>query len=284
MPRHTTFYIWSPDYTYRHSGVVCLHLLCHHLNRLGYNAYITGRRSPGYLCTNLADQDAIRSIGPQDIVVYPEIVAGNPLHGQRVVRYLLNRPGRLANVSLNDYGPNDYFIHFADEFRPDGVSSRRLWIPLVDRTVYRAGLPRRKRKGFLLFSHRYELEPQGLPKWVSPILSISPKEPREPQTLAALYRESRAVIIGERTAAINEAIHCGCPVVLMPNRNFDPGHILRWYMGCGVTVSWKQPGLARAERTVLIAKVIYRLRSLGLNLRIHEFARQSLNHFDALTY
>src|SRR5437588_2935093 len=86
-------------YSYMHSGVRCQHLLCHHLNRLGYRAYIGlhGRQvTNASLNTPAGDLDMLeqfRRDGVADIVIYPEVTQGNPLNAQRVVRYLLNRPG-----------------------------------------------------------------------------------------------------------------------------------------------------------------------------------------------
>jgi hypothetical protein len=124
-----------------------------------YRSYITGRGSPLDLRVNLADQDTLLRLMPQDIVIYPEIISGNPLKGKRVVRYLLNKPGRTGKATLEDYGKDDYFLHFVGEFRPEGVASRLLWIPLVDKSIYCSESQLEPRMGFVLFSHRREFGP-----------------------------------------------------------------------------------------------------------------------------
>jgi hypothetical protein len=163
------------------------------------------------------------------------------------------------------------------------VASRLLWIPLVDKSIYCSESQLEPRKGFMLFSHRRELDLEPLPDWVSPITRVSWREPRMPRELAKLYRESRALIVGERTAAINEAIHCGCPVILMPDKALDHCSILRWYFGCGATVGWNQQNLACAARTVPIAKLIYNLRGLTLDRRVRGFASDALKYFESVT-
>ena len=34
---------------------------------------------------------------------------------------------------------------------------------------------------------------------------------------------------GERTSALNEAIHCGCPIIIIPNPTFDHEPVLDFY-------------------------------------------------------
>jgi hypothetical protein len=277
------FYIWSPDYTYMHSGVRCLFLLCHHLNRLGYQAFITGRGAPSHLMVPFIGSDEIaknRGAGIDDIVVYPEVVADNPLGGAKVVRYLLNRPGLMAKgVSMADYGRDDYFAHYAEEFRPAGVLSTLLIIPTIDLSIYFDTPQPRRRTGVLIYSVRYHPDLASIPKWATPYLVVSRQNQRDPETLAALYRESVALVTWERTAAVSEAIQCGCPVVVIPNPEFDHRPFLRTYHGFGVALGWNQGRLAWARRTIPIAKRLYRLRFVGLDQRIHRFARASSAYF-----
>jgi hypothetical protein len=58
-PAPVVFYIFAPPYTYMSSGIRCLHLLCDHLNRLGYRAYLNTRRTSPKLNTPFADWKTI---------------------------------------------------------------------------------------------------------------------------------------------------------------------------------------------------------------------------------
>ena len=85
--------IFSPDYTHLHSGVRCLHLLCDRMNQLGVSAAVTSRVIHSRLQTPQVDPTELAakpSILDRSILIYPEIVAGNPLGARNVVRNLLN--------------------------------------------------------------------------------------------------------------------------------------------------------------------------------------------------
>lgn len=296
--REPVFYIACPNYTELSSGVRCLYILSHHLNRLGYRAFVTGAGAPAHLLAPRIGLPLIkvnRAQGLDDIVVYPEVVAGNPLEGRKVVRYLLNKPGHFNSIRWDDgslpvfldhglgmqgYDDMDFFAHFAEEFRPEGLRSFHLALPLVDQTIYRERSPQPRRRGFILYSHRHAPVLSALPDWVSPYTIVSIENPRSAAELAALYQEHEALVLWERTAAGTEAVQCGCPVIVIPGPDFDPGPILRRYRGNGFVIGWDEAGLKRAQQTVGLAARRYWHRYRSLNHTIHEFVRRVAEHFD----
>lgn len=274
-PAVPTFLIHSPNYSHMHSGIRCLFLLCHHLNRLGYRAFVTGTGAPAALLAPHADAAFLarrRQKGRNDIMVYPEITSGNPHGFRHVVRYLLNK-------QRTPFGPDDFVLHYADEFRTAGLPSRRLWIPLIDRTVFDHRNAPRERSGFLVYSVRHEPDLATLPDWVDSHTLISKGQPRDPPTLADLYRRSRALITWERTAAIGEAMFCGCPVILIPNPTLDLEPIVRRTFGFGFHVGWDKRGLGQAARTVPLATALYRMRASTLSRNVHRFVREVTEYF-----
>ncbi len=116
------FLIFAPSFREDDGGGIVLHRLCALLNELGYEAYVTRLFNgepvyPNQLISpllNLMRHAAIRCftrfktnpiwatpiirspdfpLGDEWIVVYPEIVFGNPLLAKNVVRWFLYRPG-----------------------------------------------------------------------------------------------------------------------------------------------------------------------------------------------
>ena len=273
-----TFYIWTPRYTHMHSGVRCLHLLCHHLNRLGYRAYITTSEVGPYLHTPYAEPPR-RS--DNHVVVYPEVVKGNPLGAQRVVRYFLNKPGFLNDFGLEAYGEDEYFIHFADVFQPETRASKLLPLPLIDTTVFRKPGRERKRKGFLVYSVRQELLCKDLPpRWAKHCERISKNKPRTAQELAALYRKSRAFVTSERTAAALEALHCGCPVLVVPVPGYNYQPLIDLVGGNGVGVGLRRESLRHARRTVGQALINYNEMYDRIDDNIHGFVEDVIQFFE----
>ena len=280
------FYIASPDFRYRSSGIRALYLLCHHLNRLGHTAFVTGSGCPAELSAPSISRkkiEANRKAGRDDIVVYPEVIAGNPLHGQNVVRYLLNKPGFFTGKGMETYGEDDFLVHFVSEFRPTSRTSFELQLPVVNSTVFNEGEPQ-NRCGFLLYSHRHQPDVAVLPAWLAPYEIVSMKNPRSPPQLAELYRKSEALVVWERTAAIGEAIQCGCPVIIAPNPAFHYRPIIRRYRGNGIAVGWSRERLRRAHKTIARAKESYWMRFQYLDVTIDTFVKLANDHFDTASY
>ena len=110
------FIIFSPSYDENSGGIIVLHKLCHNLNLLGYDAYIFPLfdnklyltsfkyRLKKFILNKVLKRKFILNnslnttlfkgiVSEQDIVIYPEIVFGNPLKAKNVIRWLLHKPG-----------------------------------------------------------------------------------------------------------------------------------------------------------------------------------------------
>jgi hypothetical protein len=276
------FIIYAPDYTTLSSGIRCLHLLCHRLNQRGFSAAITPRIRNPHLETPRISQRKIQSapgILDLSIVIYPEVVKGNPLEARNVVRYLLNKPGFFGVGALQDYGPADYFIHFAEEFRPSGLKSRPLRLPLVDTNIFKPPLTEGVRRGFLLYSARYTPNRASFPDWIDDITVISSGHPRSPAELAELYGSKRALIIGERSAAAAEALHCHCPIIMLPHDDFDHVPFMSSFVGFGKIAGFDHAGLASATKTACLFQAQHAGAFVGLDHQITDFAEDAIRYF-----
>ncbi|WP_174873383.1 WavQ [Vogesella oryzae] len=143
------FLVVSPPFQETSGGVVVLHKLCDILNELGYSSYIYphinarpyyhGQRlktiflgiyddiklfsyiffhkfqlNPKYNTPLLKSCHSVRD-SREWIVIYPEIVDGNPVAAKNVVRWFLHRPGFHTNQVF--YGTGELYYRFNDAIR-----------------------------------------------------------------------------------------------------------------------------------------------------------------------
>jgi glycosyltransferase involved in cell wall biosynthesis len=270
-----SFPIWveAPPYNSLSAGVRAMNLLCYHLNRLGYDAFISGPRPTHdapiplrYLTASIIEQQARQRRDP--IIVYPEVTVGNPRQGKFVVRYLLNTPGFLVPGSERSFGQDDYFIDCAREHAPEGVRSFELFMPLVDRSIYFPPAAPSAREGFAIFTNRAAFDPAMLPDWVKPHTLVSMERPRSHAELAELYRTSRAMVVFERSYATFEALWCGCPVICIGNSNFREETYHPRFRGAGLVWGWQEQQLAEAAQQTMKFRTIYEDLERSLDERI----------------
>lgn len=162
------FIIFTPGYDPDVGGIIVLHKLCHVLNSLGYESYLypfyqTELINKEYFInpllrvlkslvkpllisfkTNEAFDTPVfnkrkRNISDDFVVIYPEIVYGNPLKANNVVRWLLHKPGfHTGNIC---YGPSELYFDFNSFaggfcFPNSKVSENRLYITHMPTEIY----------------------------------------------------------------------------------------------------------------------------------------------------
>lgn len=143
--KRKTFVIYVDPYDQTSGGVLALYLLCDRLNAQGETAVLwpskrmlnpwpTGWRSlkvlarewkQGLFGTPIESgpfnlRIAKRSDLKTGIVVYPEIVAGNPLRANHIVRWFLHRPG--YHTGKTEYGEGELFFFYQDAFNDPSIN------------------------------------------------------------------------------------------------------------------------------------------------------------------
>jgi hypothetical protein len=283
------FYIETPGYTALSGGVMACHILCHELNRLGYEAYVaTPYAVSGTLWTPMLTSEIVRAhreVGRRPIAIYPEIYIGNELNCDRVIRYFLNRPGVFSGADpvanafwQSPIRQREFHIHYAEEFRLPNLDSVPLYIPIVDESIFfeENGA---ERKGFLVYSHRQRVDDAMVPDWARPYTLISSASPRSPQELAELYRRSRGLILFERSGARMEAAMCGCPVVAIPSESFSQIPLFHVYGNLGLGWGPEIEQLNWAQRTLGSLQSEYRAQAQAFPARLAEVIKTALKFF-----
>lgn len=161
------YIVLAPTYNENSGGTIFQHELTHALNMRGEKAglwpqpaiYEPGLRArireklrpkPYLRNPNLNTPMATaKDVGPNTVVVYPEVIRDNPVKAPHVVRWLLYTPGKRHPYS---FGPDDMFFR-VDEFAdlPEitgGATDLFLW--KLNRSYRNEGRPDRKGACFIV--------------------------------------------------------------------------------------------------------------------------------------
>ena len=107
---HRPYYIATGEFIQQSNGFRVPFYLCHILNELGYEAYVTAKKQAPNLRTPLltpAVSKKHKEDGREVIAVYTEAMWGNILSGDVVVRWILNRIGKSFD---EEEFPDDMFF------------------------------------------------------------------------------------------------------------------------------------------------------------------------------
>ncbi|POA99849.1 hypothetical protein C2134_04570 [Chromobacterium sinusclupearum] len=217
--KHRPYYICAPGFTRVSNGVRAMHLLCHYLNKLGEEAYVFSPETDPKLRTPYLTQDIVdrhKATQRSPIVVYPEVVHGNPLNAAAVVRYILNHPGLLGGPK--DYPESDMLVFWHQDY----VDSAKypdpsfIFIPSIDTGIFNNddNAHDRKRDKVLVYPGRYKQAQQDYPELFRDSIVITYDWPQSHEELAALLRQGKVLYTFANSAIISEALLCGCPVVI----------------------------------------------------------------------
>jgi hypothetical protein len=239
------FLIFSHPYNERNGGTIVLHKLCSIINDLGHECYLYPHqdmakkdikkrinelsKSIKYLLlfwkkkyrTNPALNTPVYRGTNNDswqdwIVVYPEIVEGNPLGARNVVRWLLHQPG--FHTGKIEYASNELYYKFnsaINDFSFPGSVTSKNELKIIHYPVehYNKNELAEKRKG-----SAYCLR-KGIDKPIQHDLSdsilIDGKSNRE---VAAIFKSVKSFISYDTYTAYSIfAVLCGCDSIVIPD-------------------------------------------------------------------
>ncbi len=158
------YLIHGADYNPNSGGVMVLHKLAHELSKLNDETYIMcNTLNPMYNAKKISFEDSFGlSLQDDCVVIYPEVIFGNPLNAKNVVRWVLYYPGVLAGSKEYDENENIFLFH-----REYGLNSRYSNCPILNifesntQNFYDAGMDR-SGSCFLLKKGIYKHSPTNL--------------------------------------------------------------------------------------------------------------------------
>lgn len=255
-PAHP-YCIWAPNYTERSAGIWALHALCHSLNLAGYPAYLlpTPTANPQWNTPLLTQElvDRYVALGVDPIVVYPEIVHGNPANASTVVRYVLNRPGHLTGAGM-DEGPEDLLFYYSEDFIDDARGDEDLLsAPTVNTALFRPD-PSRVRDKTIVFQYRYPLEKIDFSVFPPGTELLSMADPLALPDLARLFQGTKTLYSYELSNTCTLAMAAGCPVIYRTEGGLTEPPAAFLFGTDGAAMYDEPDGLERAIRTLPAAR------------------------------
>lgn len=248
MPKK--FIVFTPSYDENVGGPIALHRLCHLLNELGEHAevfpffhnYLCERdelaSSPLQLSQleyellkkefkinetfNTPVVESIKAIGDWKnyIVIYPEVVYGNPLGAKNVVRWLLHNPG--FHTGKIKYGEGELYFRFASCFehfswKGSKLSERFMKIIYVPTEYYNLEGVAQQRSGTAYCLRK------GKGKKITHDLSNSICiDGMSHQKISGIFKKvKRFISYDPYTLYFRLALLCGCEVVVVPQNGMS---------------------------------------------------------------
>lgn len=217
------YYIVTPAYTRFSAGVRVLHLLAHLLVKRGQQAFLLSPAlNPKWCAPQLTEEvvNAHNEAGRTPIVIYPEVVHGNPLGAGCVVRYLLNYPGYFGGPEK--FPDGDLLVWYSKNMRDrTGDNNPVLGPPFIDTSVFFPSEIGARRNGACFYAGRYKALHKGtllpITDGAVEIHSGASSSAQTQEEIAELFRTCEVFYTYESTGLAFEAMLCGCPVIYIPN-------------------------------------------------------------------
>jgi len=215
------YYIVTPDYTHKSSGIRVLHELCSILNQFGYEAYVISGKVNGDLWTPRLTEEtkAAHYIAKKTpIVIYPEVVVGTPINIGVPIRYVLNYPGLVGGEKI--FGKNETIFCYLKEYYPLG---EQMFLPTIDISQIDKTEPQKHRqKGSSAFYfNRNKPSDELIESLGKDSIEISNRKHYPYSDMIAILKSVEILYCFESSAIVTEALLCGCAVIFIQNGDFN---------------------------------------------------------------
>ncbi len=260
--------IYCPVYSHASGGIQALHLLCHHLNNSGCEAYMTFALDSFGLDTPVIKEN-IFHFGKEAIAVYPEGISNNPFESKIVVRWLL------APIIPPKYIPEGLCFLFLDTYNFIGKPytpklAGNLFMPTMDTGLCFKGNEKKEYKVFYIGKGKFR---EGVFNRDNYIEITRDPYPSTRKDLAALFRKTEIFYCFDNMSIIpHEAAMCGCPTVIIPDgsrtrENYENNpYVLEG-------VAWGLEDLERAKQTIDNVLIRHQIALEKMKQQLNEFIK-----------
>jgi hypothetical protein len=170
----------------------------------GLYAHLLTKGQVAYLNSTSDDRDNF-------VAIYPEIYQGNEAGASTVVRYLLNKPGRMALYGTpgpTAFAPTDRIYTFSKMYY-DCDDEHTLFLPILDLTTFYDQKRKRTKSAYFVGKGR------DLGRHPESAVSITREFATDQQQLADVLNQCQVLYSYDPVSAMTEIARlCGCRVVL----------------------------------------------------------------------
>lgn len=236
------FIIAAPVFDWNSGGSIALHKLCHLTNKIGIKSSIYPLIGNYSKSTNTED-DAIKFINKfieqmnpnfntplceysskeisekKDIIlIYPEVIQGNPLGGKNVVRWLLHHPG--FHTGIVCFGTGEYYIKYNNWIKDIHIINSKmseiiLQVSHFPLDIYNENNISKNRTGTAFCLRKGKNK--GIIHDTSNSILIDGKSHQE---IASIFKSvERFISYDAETAYSSFAALCGCESIVIPNKD-----------------------------------------------------------------
>jgi len=214
------FLIYAPPYRNSSAGIRVLHRLAEELTKMGCNSFVF---------TDWHESDKLKPHIGECVVVYPEIIRGNPMGANNVVRYVLNTPGFMG-LSDTTYADSELVFVFNKTLLPAAQSatsqpldeSRIMEISVIEPWLFKPKPEMAKVYDVAFWVGKGVSIAQASLAKINEYLSgkkslqITYQLPSTREGLALLFQSCHEFLTTDNfTAMIPEAKLCGCKATVM---------------------------------------------------------------------
>lgn len=207
------YIIYAPEYSHRSNGIKVLYKLSEELNNRGYDAYMYAPHDKNnthfkYINPN----DITKEIRKNDIIIYPEIVSGNPLEFQNVVRWILYYPGK--NGGSTSYQDYEVLFSYSKEYFDTNI----LYVPTIDLNIfYDNKTQKTKDCVFVYKGGKWKDIPE-----LNNLTTITPSFPQKQEDLVKLLQMTNILYsYDEHSSLLDEAVLCGSKVKIIRKDGYE---------------------------------------------------------------
>jgi hypothetical protein len=270
---NSPYYIYGLDFVQNSAGIRALHYLCHALNESGQEAYITCENISPLLRTPVLTEAVLMqhyAAGRKPIMVYPEIISGDPMAaGGVVVRWLLNQAGHVGGDTA--FAADDIIFAYDDLHLTQDMRGEILHIPTGNTAIFNNDdNPYDDARDLVCYyAHKYLYNGGQLTEQVQGAISLCKDQVLTHAEIAAILRRSKLLYVYESTSLIEEALLCGCPVSVIETDYWRNNMANYAYTGdIGVVMDDSPESIALATANV------HKYRELHENVVVRDAWRQ----------